>query len=428
MQAPELLVTRDQVNQLFPSQEPIRPEAIHGRPFMANGVEIRFSTTTLGLEACVPSAERPDAEFKVVGNTVPRICSASECSVSVCGLGREVMSNAERRNRDCASATTLLATPDRPGYVMTPISSSVVFLNDPESRKAVTALDEGGNEQVMFDKLSDGCTVIVAEQDIPNGAEGITVIANAADSAVGVATTEVDGVRYAIPFHSYQPHLGDRGPDNRILVKAINAIADKHELQGEARQQAIRDLAIRIDIGFAASLENFGHQVRIPKLSLPAELSGIAPTDLTKDQLRQLDGASKLAIRLMISKGYGDHSQIRPKDVMDDLYPGALENGEIYPEYEARNGIPAPYTEGGCPGDGQLCHIDYPGITRRTLVGQLEALGVRAEGIRYDQGRAIDTASADNYLASNRLAQLAGVPRQQTLRSANSVGIAFPAR
>ena len=83
---------------------------------------------------------------------------------------------------------------------------------------------------------------------------------------------------------------------------------------------------------------------------------------------------------------------------------------------------------GGCPGDGELCHINYPKITRRTRVGELVQMGVPEKSIAYDNSRAIDTASSDNRYASNRRMQLAGIPKDRTLRTVNGVTIKFPPR
>ncbi len=436
MPDPELLLTPQQAVEVFGTTELAKPEAIHGEPFVtANGVELQFGATTLGL--AYSSAPAGDAELRVTGNTLmhsnadPRGCDAAECTVSVCGLAQFALSNDRRRGYNCAAANTLLGRGERPAFVITPTNNNVVFLSDADSYENVTAQDEYTQEQTLFGKVRAASTLVVSEHDIPEGADGIDVLMNGADSSLAVESTEVEGTRYILVSCSSRPNLGDRSPNEQIVRRGYEAILDRHGLEGAARQRAINEAQFEIHIGYSASLENFAHRVGVPELQVPEALQDANLARLTPEQQALLSGPSRYALTLLKKNGLIDHDtgeivgRLTPKVVMDDQYPGALEHGEIYPEFEARSGIDAPYTNGGCPGDGQLCHVHYPKITQRTLVTQLEAIGVRPEHIFYDNSRAVDPASEENRLASNRRFQLAGIPANRTPRSVNGVSVSF---
>jgi hypothetical protein len=428
----ELLITPGQAEQIFTTAESVKPEVVNGEivrtPF---DVELEFGATTLGVE---PVFTDDEANLKVTGNTVWRLCDAAdECTVSVCGLGRVCMDNDDRRAQNCAAANAELAmnSEGMPGYVLTPTNHEVIFFGDAESYSSVTALDADGEQGVLYNKMKTASTVIISEHDIPDGQEGVRMAINGADSSLAVALTEIQGVRYALAMMPSRPNLGDRGPKDQILRKGIDAILDKHGLEGDAREQAIRELRVRVDLGYSADLENFAHRVTVPGLSIPDELQGHNLAALSAEDMKLLSGPSKYALTLMKKNGLIDPEtgeitgELNPKMVMGDQYPGALENGEIYPELEVQLGIDAPYSEGGCPGDGQLCHVHYRKITDRTLRGQLLGMGVSPENIDYNDENAVDPAAPDNRLASNRRMQLAGVPVAKTPRSINGVGIKF---
>jgi len=401
-----LVVSDDQAPKIFSSLEDRAPAVAFGEKFITiHGVEEQFGHTTLALR-------KVEEGYAVPGNTVPRICAAlGKCAADSCGLAERLMSNDDRRAEDCAAANTEVLFDGKPGFVLTPTEgenpAKVVFLKDgSEAYDDVNVLDEAGNPVRLFRKVKQASSFVVSEHDpiVRENPQGIFLAMNGADSSFGVATLEVDETRYAVAFCSSRPNLGDRGPDYQILRLAIEGILDNAGLEGQARADALQNLQVQIDIGYSASLENFAHDVRVPKAGTP------------------------YADKLVAKYGLTDASELTPKQVMEDQYPGSLSHDEVYPHSNVELGIDEPYREGGCPGDGELCHIHYPRITERTLRKQLEAMGIPDTNVLYDNSRAIDPASKDNDLASNRLFQLAGVPVAQTLRTAQGASVRFTQR
>jgi len=435
MSSETLVVTADQVTQLFGSTEQINPEAMHGETFMTPaGVQVRFGDSRLGV---VRDPESDDETFRITGNTVPRLCGAlgSTCA-TVCGLADRAMSMADRQALDCASANAARAFEGRPGFMVAQTNNEVVFLSDEGSYKDVTMRDENGTEQTVFGKAKPGAVLVIAESDIRENAEsGIFIGANNADNSFGIATFALDGERYALTFSSTRLNLGDRDQDAQILRKAIDGILDRRGIFGDERAQMIADLQVQIDIGYSAGIDDFAFDIRIPKYEPPEELANIDIRDLTAEQIKLLSVESQNARHLLLVNGHidengkvkeGEAGRIKPSEFMNFWYPGALLNGEIigHPEVELK--LYTPRTEEGCPGDGELCHVDYVKITQRTLKTQLVEMGIPEESIVYNTDQIINTASSDNRLASNRAMDLVGIDVKKTLRSVNGAMVAFP--
>jgi hypothetical protein len=96
---------------------------------------------------------------------------------------------------------------------------------------------------------------------------------------------------------------------------------------------------------------------------------------------------------------------ITPSIIVDSQYPGILDHGFVYGKgpfgLERRS-------RSGCPGFGELCHLDYRGITRYSVEKQLTQAGIPLENIDWHEELAIDPADSTNDAQSNRREQLAG--------------------
>lgn len=446
MADPELLLTSQQAIDIFGTDRSYLPQSFQGETFAAQtrDVSLRFTGTTLGLEI----ADRPDGDkvFHVTGNTLvksnidPRGCDVAgvECSVGACGLRDMLMSNYTRREYNCSGANTIRDLGDNPRFVITPTNNDVVFLADAEAYEPFVANNEDGQEELMFGKVKPASTLVISEHDLPEGVEDIDVILNGADSSLAVTIWEFKrpgakrGTRYAFVSCSSQPNLGDRDGDAQILAKGFEGILDREGVVDPAeRAQILADSKVEIHIGFSATLKNFAHRVTVPALVTPEALEGANLAHLDEEQIKLFKGTSRDALNILRREGLiepetGKVGKILPKHVMNYRFPGALENGEIHPGSNIGLGImDEPYRSGGCPDDGELCHIDYMEITRRTLVGQLVGMGMNAENIHYDNSRSVDTGDKDNRLASRRLFGLADIPADRTPRSANGVTISF---
>lgn len=356
------------------------------------------------------------------------------------------MSNGGRRLLNCAAANTAPFFEDRPGYVMTPTNNEIHFLNDPDVSKKVSYKNEHGEEAGFFEKIKPGSVLIVGENDLEKPEEGISIALNLADSVILTETMEVNGKRYAAVMFSSRETLGDRDGEAQLGRRAIEIIMDREGITDPALRAATVDrMSVQVDVGFSATLPNFAHKVTVPEIELPEGMTARQAVELiaaetaakvpAKERDQRLSGPTRYGLSIAAKNGLIDPSsgelseRITPTMVMADQYPGALENGEIYGQFEGENNLEeAPRGPGGCPGDGELCHIHYPKITRRTREGELVAMGVRPENIVYNAQDAIDTSSPDNMFASNRLMQLQGVTVGKTLRSVNGVTIKFPRR
>jgi hypothetical protein len=439
--AEALIIDQTAAVNIFGSAEQARPEATHGEPFVTqHGVELTFGGTTLGL------TEREDGSFHITGNTVPRLDEAANCSATKCGLGELAMTNEYRRQLNCAAANTTLAFNGLPGYVLTPLNNAVNFFSDESVSTPVTALDEIGAPMTFFNKVKTGSVLVVSEHDLADHPDGAFFALNLADSVIATETTEVNGTRYAAIIFSSRESLGDRDGDAQLGRKTVEMILDREGIIDPAqRAQAVSELSVQIDIGYSASLRNFAHEVSVPEITLPEGMSAGQALEIMsaeaaaktppKDRDKRLSGPTRYGLTLaqennLVSSESGNLTdRVTPTQVMADQYPGALENGEIYGQFEGEAGLEeSPRGPGGCPGDGELCHINYPKITKRTRVGELVQMGVPKENIAYDNSRAIDTASPDNRYASNRRMQLEGIPKDRTLRTVNGVSIKFPPR
>ena len=398
-----LSITEEQAGQIFGSSHLVDPESVHQPEFTTRvGVNVRFADTRLGLKDD-PGA--PEERYLVTGNTVPRLCGAmGSCAANACGLADRPMSLLERQDADCAVANTAEAFDGRTGFIITPTNNEAVFMWEENSFRAVTITDERDREVTVLNKVKAASVFVFSENDI---SDEIFVGANNADNSFIVATTEVEGLRYALVASSSRLNLGDRESTDQIFRKGVEGILDRHELEGVDRQHVLEIMMMDIHVGYSASLKNFKHDVRLP------------------------EEGSDAANELIAANGLSSYDELTPTIVMSGKkgqYPGALDHGEVYGAFEAENDIDIPRSPAGCPGFGEYCYIHYPKITERTIVSQLADMGMRAENIVYDLENVIDPASEENRLASNRRMQLAGVPILKTLRSVNGAVISFPSR
>jgi len=442
----QLILPPESVVKVFGVQPAeIRPGMVGGEQLTTkHDVEVQFMATTLGL------TQHAEGDWQVIGNTVPRLCEAADgCSAIKCGLGEVALKNDTRRWIDCAAANTEPPFDGRPGFVMTPLSPDVVFLGDEGAYQPVTAKQPNGEQQPFFQKVNTGSALVISERDmskIPGSEEGIYVGLNLADSVVATQTLEVNGNRYAVVLYSSRENLGDRPEKFQIARNAVNGILDREGLTGDARAEAIDKLTVQIDVGFSASLKNFAHKVRVPEIVLPDGMTArealeiVAAENRNKvkpaDRDKRLSGPTRYGLQLAEKNGLIDAEtgeltgEVTPTQLMDDQYPGALESGEIHGGLEISRGIMDAPRRGpkGCPGHGELCHIDYPKINQRTRTGELVALGVRPENITYNNANAIDPSSRDNMLPSNRDLQLEDVAIIRTPRTVQGAVIKFPPR
>lgn len=336
----------------------------------------------------------------IKGNTVTRLCPvAKDCGN--CALSWAGMSIEEMVERNCARANTAkafetMAVDGSARFMLLPTKGDTFVVD--EDKFAV----EKTGETVMQARLSPAESVVFTESWLrKQGLEEFAVAMNGADGSFGVAVMKIKGEKVFVPFCSLRGNMGDRGEDKQILRNAINEYLDSLNLSDAERLSTVEDLSVSILIGASATLRNFAHKIQIPEEGSKyyEELTQKYP-----DLIARAGGKITSAI------------------VLNDQYPGALERGSIFPQFEAEMGIhTSPITPDNCPGDGQTCHVNYRSETEYALRMQLLEMGVDDSNIHYDDSQAMDPADPGNVMASNRAEQNNGVSVNMTNRTINGI-------
>ncbi len=345
----------------------------------------------------------------VLGNTVTRGCAVAEDCGS-CALAGAGLSLSEMARKNCARANTSQA------FEFTEQEASGRFVLLPTSKNALVVSEtnytpEFNGDELLQNRLKPAMSVVFTDTWMQkNDIDQITVGMNGADGSMGVMTTEISDETLIIPFCSMRGNMGDRGPENQILRQALNSYFDSIDLSDEQRQIAVAKMKPSITLSASASLKNFAHKINVPR-----------------EDAFATDAERKEGIRLRekypdLVKLAGD--KITSAIILNDQYPGALGRGSIFPQFEAELGIrDTPIGPDTCPGDGQTCHIDYRTETEYALTEQLKDMGVPEANIYYDDSQALDPASPENKMASNRAEQNNGVPVALTSRTLNGMTI-----
>lgn len=350
----------------------------------------------------------PDGKRTIEGGTVTRNCPVAvdcgNCALTGIGLSVEEMSARNCARANTAQAFELAYQPPEGRFVLLPTAKTSYVVSD----ERLTA--ERNGTSLMQYRLAAAPAVVFTKSWLQGKClDQLTVAMNGADGSMGVATTsEIDGESLVIPFCSMRENMGDRGEEDQILRQALHAYFDSQGFDDAKRQEVLGSLKVSITLAASASLKNFAHQIRIPREDAEAPQAerdrAAAIRAQNSDLVRRAGGKLTSAL------------------VLNYQYPGALERGSIFPEFEAKIGIrETPITPDNCPGDGQYCHVDYRTETRYALVKQLRDMGISEEGIEYDDRNTLDPADPANKAASNRAEQNNGVKVANTNRTLNAM-------
>jgi hypothetical protein len=372
----------------------------------ANGIQVTAANSVLRFE------DLGDGKQAILGNTVTRNCPVAD-SCGSCALAGAGWSTSEMSDKNCARANTATAfelaeVPPEGRFMLLPVGKRSFVVSD----ESLTPEYNGG--QLLQSKLQAGPSVVFTKTWLEErGLKQFAVGGHGADGSVGVMTTEIDGETLFVPFFSLRQNMGDRGPEDQILRQALTAYCDSMEFDDAKRQEVFRNLKVSISLAASASLENFAHQIQLPREDADAPDREKAYAAQLREQYADL-----------VDQAGGE---ITSAIVLNEQYPGAMGRGNIYPELEARMGIHVtPITPGNCPGDGQSCHIAYREETEYALTTQLQQMGVPEANIDFDDSGVLDPASPDNKAASNRAEQNNGVEvPSNTNRTLNAVIVSF---
>jgi hypothetical protein len=364
------------------------------------GIRLRSVNSVLRFQ------ELEDGRTAISGNTVTRLCPiAADCGN--CALAGAGLTTAEMSARNCARANTAMAyelagVPPEGRFMLLPTSKNAYVVNEER------LTPEHNGDELMQNRLQAASSVVFTGSWLrEQGLDEIAVGMHGADGSSGVAITKIEDETVIIGFASLRQHMGDREPEDQVLRQALNAYFDSQGFDAVRCQRALASMDISITLAASATLKYFAHKIEIPR---------------DEDGVPQ--GQRDYAVKLnqtypdLIARAGG---RITSAIVLNDQYPGAMERGSIFPEFEAIAGIrETPITPDNCPGEG-TCHIAYREETDYALRKQLVEMGVPDVGIRFDDSEVLDPADPSNNAASNRAEQNNGVKVKDTNRTLNAV-------
>ncbi len=392
------------MDEMYPEWRTADGLAYISPEYTVDGISMQAVNSSLRFELATSRDDEGNESDRaaVFGNTVKRLCGRlPEGKVSCEGCAVLGLTVADGVARNCARSNTATVfeqahVPAEGRLMLLPTKSDVLVLSD-----ELPGTVEMMSGEAIYRTLPAAQAVVIPESKAKElGLERFGAGMNGADSTFGMATFVMDNEKVAIAFCSTRENMGDRTEDEQVVRKAINAYLDSRGLEGDERQAAIEGMDVSVMIGASATLRNFAHKIEPPKEKYAEQ----------------------------IKKKWG---KITNAGVLDNQYPGALERGNVWPEFEAQlvelarekgEVITSPIGPDNCPGDGQTCHVDYRAETKYAIEKQLEALGVR--NVYYDDSHAMDPADVNN-MASNRREQNNGVERSRTNRTINGMVVTF---
>lgn len=384
--------------------------------------DIRFTTfnSTLNFEPII--RENDEAAVAIMGNTVDRLCpirpegviSCEDCAIAGLEFRQRLDANCAKANSEYAFEQAGVSPRER--FVMTPTKDEVVILGSDTSGDLHMA-----NGELAFNKLPPASLLIVTEDSLKAlNLNKIGIGMNGADATFGIMTVAFGDERALMAFCSQRSNMGDRTEDKEIYRKGFTALLDHFGLEGEARQQAIADM--KIDVTYGASAKeagDFRFNFTVPSLD--------------SDDEKVREKAQKVLDKHNAKYGV-DETVVTRLMVIDDMYPGSVDNGNVYAPFEAgmievSKDMDVDISrrwDRECP---EECCLDYYRETNRTILTQISELGVADAQVHIDTAETLNTADPVNNAASNRAEQLGGVsPNNRTNRTLNAAVVSFDKR
>ncbi len=417
----------------------VEPNVVLSSEFVPTpGATARFVNSTLG-------AVRVEQTIYRTGHTVPRLCPhGAGCNhphLARLGFPSMMQLNCATGNAVRPFIAEGVETIPEARYMFVP-----AFPKDASARDDVVMIEEIGRDDfeevvmgdlglVIMRKLPNAHAVVVSERwlrktglhTLHAGYHGrVTFGINAADATLGLASFTVPAgehgaeERFFIVFCTERENLGRRTSElARPLATAFDIIVESRGVNPEL----LKGVAVNVSLGASAKLEHFRHDITLPAPEYNGGPNKMALTlaasmGITYDEYKM---RYEITQGVMAGDDEGvDRSQIiTPSDVMNEQYPGALEGGYVYGANEVTGELER-RSSAGCPGYGELCHLDYRAITRDTVEFQLERFGVV---VQFDESRSVDPSDPENAFASHRNDRLAGIEGSHTARTFCGVSI-----
>jgi hypothetical protein len=276
-------VPREIANRVFPGLIPaegespreVRQGVLQSSEFsLLSGVSATFLNSTVGV------VELParDGEERVgfVGNTVLGGCPQGEkgCKDG-CQFAQTRVSSRLLKEVNCAVGNTLAvfleAQQSADGrFMMLPTTDDVIVVGDQTPGNPITMIDEHGNNYDAFFRLKPARAVVLRENWVKEkGLQNLTIGLNGADSTFGTMSLSVMDENFIVAFCTTRENLGDRDEHAQVLRKSVDEIMRIKNIPEEKREEVYQTLAVRIDVGASATLENFAHDIRLPDSGTP---------------------------------------------------------------------------------------------------------------------------------------------------------------
>ena len=383
--------------------------------------DIRFTTfnSTLNFEPII--REGGEAAVAIMGNTVDRLCpkrpegviSCEDCAIAGLDFRQRLDANCARANSEFAFGQAAVAPHER--FVMTPTKNEVIVLGD----------EMAGDPQIVggelaFNKLPPASLLIVTEDSLKSlDIDKIGIGMNGADATFGIMTVAFNDERALMAFCSQRSNMGDRTEDEEIYRKGFDALFNHFGLEGDARSQAIADMKVEVTYGASAKeAKDFRFNFSVPSLDSEDEKVREKAQKVLDKHNAKYGTSETVVTRLM---------------VIDDMYPGSVDNGMVYAPFEAgmievSKDMDVDISrkwDRECPDE---CCLDYYRETNRTILNQMKDMGIAETQISIDTAHTLNTADTANNAASNRAEQLGGVITDKTNRTLNAAVVSFDKR
>ncbi len=373
------------------------------------------------------------------GTTVPRLCphgaGCDHDEINALGFDNRLALGCATAYAESAFVDERIVTEPEASFMLVPgfpkdaTARDDVIMLEEMSDDDFTEVEAGPRNERIFRKLPTGHAVVVSERWLYElGVDRFTIGMNIADATFGMMSFTVpagehgESQGFHVMFCTQRENLGRRDSElSQPLATAVDMVLESLE----ADPSVMQGVEMIVRLGSSAKVEHFRHNITLPTPVYNGGPNKMAITlaehlGITYDEYVERYEITQ-AVMAGDDEGVDRNMIITPSDVMDEQYPGALEGGFVYGANEVTGELER-RTADGCPGYGELCHLDYRNMTRDTIAFQLERFGVVVD---FDEGLSVDPSDPENAFASNRADQLAGIATSKTSRTFVGVSIAL---
>lgn len=331
---------------------------------VAEGIGAQFVSTTIGVREMPPVDNT--SMLGVYGGTLQRTCPQGENGCpNVCTLAE--FKTSARLAANCAVANVEVAQTGGLRVMMTPTEDNIMFGDGITTGNSIQVTNEAEREIPAFTKLTPATAVVFDERSLrKQGERSVSIGQNNADGALLHFSFSMGGNTYFGAASLYKPNLGDRGDQQEVIRRVVEAAADREGITEAEKAATLAQTDVTIEVVAGATGENFTHDITVPEpdnAKALAEFMGYSPEEY----------AAKHAA-----------GEITREDVVRWQYPTKAEEND--------------FVEWDTEIEGR-CRIDYRALVRYTVKKQLAKIGARAT---ISEEFAVDPGNPGNNLPSQQ--------------------------